>query len=84
MVQTLSNVPPTFKMFICLCLWYYTFWGLGWGARTKEMGLSLCIYLWSLPLTLILIYYVQCDIDNPQVDVNQLDDFCSKHNIGGW
>lgn len=28
--------------------------------------------------------YVQCDIDNPQVDVNQLDDFCSKHNIGGW
>lgn len=32
----------------------------------------------------LIFFNLQCDIDNPQVDMNQLDDFCSKHNISGW
>ena len=33
---------------------------------------------------LLCILNVQCDIENPQVDVSKLEDFCSKHGIRGW
>lgn len=35
-------------------------------------------------VTTCICHHLQCDIDNPQVDMSKLDDFCSKHNIGGW